>query len=61
MKAEEILTGACAEEFGADISARADLSALNRFSIAYTGQQSVCGKEGVNRTRMTRTSADHRG
>jgi hypothetical protein len=28
MKAEEIVTGACAEEFGADISARADLSAL---------------------------------
>jgi hypothetical protein len=24
-------------------------------------QQLVCGKGGVNRTLMTRTSADHRG
>jgi hypothetical protein len=36
MKAEEIVIGACAEEFGADISARADLSAL--FSAYHRGK-----------------------
>jgi hypothetical protein len=34
---------------------------LYRFSIAFTGQQLVGGKEGVNRTLIRRTSADHRG
>jgi len=30
-------------------------------SFAYMGQQLVCGEELVNRTRMTRKIADHRG
>jgi hypothetical protein len=37
------------------------LLALYRFPNAYTDQQLVCGKEGISRTLMTRTSAYHRG
>jgi hypothetical protein len=37
------------------------VTALYRYSIAYTGQQMLCGKEGDNRTSMTLTGADIRG
>jgi hypothetical protein len=39
----------------------ASVTALYRYSIAYTGQQMLCGKEGDNRTSMTLTGADIRG
>jgi hypothetical protein len=38
------------------------MKTLDRFSIVYTvASIGVRDKEGVNRTRMTRTGADHHG
>jgi hypothetical protein len=34
---------------------------ISVFNCMYGSAIDVCGKEGGNRTRMTRTGADHRG